>query len=153
MQNKAQAALEFLMTYGWAILAAVIAIAVLAYFGVFSPSRYVPETCVLSAPLGCDDDQTLVNAGDAGVANVKLFITNGGGDTYTITSIGIENCNENVTSIGTDITSGATESYTITCDEAIGAGDKFRGPITVSYKKGATGRTLTSTGSLTRKAI
>lgn len=37
MQNKkGQAAMEFLMTYGWAILAAIIAIGVLAYFGVFS---------------------------------------------------------------------------------------------------------------------
>ncbi|MEK6885320.1 MAG: hypothetical protein AABY22_37155 [Nanoarchaeota archaeon] len=27
--------MEFLMTYGWAILAAIIAIGILAYFGVF----------------------------------------------------------------------------------------------------------------------
>lgn len=30
--------IEFLMIYGWAILAAVIAIGILAYFGVFSPN-------------------------------------------------------------------------------------------------------------------
>ena len=36
MHNKrGQAAMEFLMTYGWAILAAITAIGVLAYFGVF----------------------------------------------------------------------------------------------------------------------
>lgn len=38
--KRGQAAVEFLMTYGWAILAAVIAIGVLAYFGVFSPKSY-----------------------------------------------------------------------------------------------------------------
>ena len=37
MAKRGQAAMEFLMTYGWAILAAIIAIAALAYFGVFSP--------------------------------------------------------------------------------------------------------------------
>ncbi len=37
MNKKSQAAMEFLMTYGWAILAAIIAIGVLAYMGVFSP--------------------------------------------------------------------------------------------------------------------
>jgi len=41
--KKGQAAMEFLMTYGWAILAAIIAIGVLAYFGVFTPDRFVYE--------------------------------------------------------------------------------------------------------------
>ena len=31
---------DFLMTYGWVILASIIAICVLAYFGVFNPDRY-----------------------------------------------------------------------------------------------------------------
>lgn len=38
--KKGQAVMEFLMTYGWAILAAIISIAVLAYFGFFNPGRY-----------------------------------------------------------------------------------------------------------------
>lgn len=38
--KKGQMALEFLMTYGWAILSAIIVIGVLAYFGVFSPKNY-----------------------------------------------------------------------------------------------------------------
>ena len=32
--NRAQAALEFLMTYGWAILVVLVSIGALAYFGV-----------------------------------------------------------------------------------------------------------------------
>ena len=35
-KKKGQAAMEFLMTYGWAILAALIAIGVLVYFKVFT---------------------------------------------------------------------------------------------------------------------
>lgn len=48
MNNKSQAAMEFLMTYGWAILAAIIAIGVLAYFDVFSSDKYVVinSTCL-----------------------------------------------------------------------------------------------------------
>ena len=42
--RKAQAAMEFLMTYGWAILVVLAAIAALAYFGVLSPSNMLPET-------------------------------------------------------------------------------------------------------------
>ena len=41
--RKGQAALEFLMTYGWAILVVLAAIAALAYFGVLSPDRFLPE--------------------------------------------------------------------------------------------------------------
>lgn len=43
MNKKGQAAMEFLMTYGWAILAAVVVIGVLAYFGVFNPGTYTPQ--------------------------------------------------------------------------------------------------------------
>ncbi len=57
MNKKGQAAMEFLMTYGWAILAAVIVIGVLAYFSVFSPANYIPTSCVLSAPFGCEKNQ------------------------------------------------------------------------------------------------
>jgi hypothetical protein len=39
--KKSQAAMEFMLTYGWAILAAIIAIGVLAYFGVFDPNSFV----------------------------------------------------------------------------------------------------------------
>lgn len=39
-KKKGQAGMEFFMTYGWAIMAALIAIGVLAYFGVFDPDKY-----------------------------------------------------------------------------------------------------------------
>lgn len=40
-KQKAQAALEFLLTYGWAILTTIIMIGVLAYFGVFDSESYI----------------------------------------------------------------------------------------------------------------
>ena len=44
-RKKGQAAMEFLMTYGWAILVVLVAIGALAYFGVLSPDRFLPERC------------------------------------------------------------------------------------------------------------
>jgi len=41
--KKSQAAMEFLMTYGWAILVVLVAIAALAYFGVLSPEKFLPD--------------------------------------------------------------------------------------------------------------
>ena len=39
-KQKAQASLEFLLTYGWAILTTIIIVGVLAYFGVFNSESY-----------------------------------------------------------------------------------------------------------------
>ena len=56
MKNKrAQAAMEFLMTYGWAILVVLVVIGALAYFGVLDPSRFMPERCQFPIGLDCGD--------------------------------------------------------------------------------------------------
>jgi len=45
LSKKSQAALEFLMTYGWAILVVLVAVGALAYFGVLSPCRLYQIGC------------------------------------------------------------------------------------------------------------
>jgi len=134
--KKGQAAMEFLMTYGWAILAAVIVIAVLASFGVFSPSTYVPNQCTLTAPLGC-------NAGTADATGVSLEIRNGAGEDLSISAITVGGCAGTV-SPALPATLGDTDLqvYRIPC--ALTAG-KFQGDITVTYTK--TGSTLEQTAS------
>lgn len=47
-QKKAQAAMEFLMTYGWAILVVLVAIGALAYFGVIDPFDRAENDLVLT---------------------------------------------------------------------------------------------------------
>ncbi len=54
-KKKGQAALEFLMTYGWAILVVLIVIGALAYFGILNPSILLPEKCTLQMGLYCKD--------------------------------------------------------------------------------------------------
>ena len=51
--SKAQTALEFLMTYGWAIIVVLAAIAALAYFGILSPDRFLPDKCTMAPGLYC----------------------------------------------------------------------------------------------------
>jgi hypothetical protein len=43
------------MTYGWAILVVLAAIGALAYFGVLSPSNFLPAKCVASPGISCID--------------------------------------------------------------------------------------------------
>jgi len=55
MMKKAQGALEFLMTYGWAFLVILIMIGALAYFGVLSPTKFLPERCTFGSQFICKD--------------------------------------------------------------------------------------------------
>src|SRR3990167_5308518 len=99
MNKKGQAAMEFLMTYGWAILAAIIAIAVLAYFGVFNPGRYTSEMCQVSAPFTCDDNSVVSATAAKGV---QLILRNGGDVDYNVMNITVTNCDTTATTFDSD---------------------------------------------------
>lgn len=71
--SKAQVAVEYLMTYGWAILVLILVLALLFSSGIFSPSYLISEECSLGPKLPCT--QFLFNDG----ANLRLVVnvTNG----------------------------------------------------------------------------
>lgn len=54
-EDKAQAAMEFLLTYGWAILIVLVVIAALAYFGVLNPAKLLPGRCMFQVGVDCED--------------------------------------------------------------------------------------------------
>ncbi len=51
--SKAQSAMEYLMTYGWAILIISIVLAALFALGVFSSSSFVGTTCIAASGYEC----------------------------------------------------------------------------------------------------
>ena len=53
--RKAQAAMEFLMTYGWALIVVLIVIGVLFYSGFVDTSNLLPEKCTFSISVNCLD--------------------------------------------------------------------------------------------------
>jgi hypothetical protein len=55
MKKRGQAAMEFLMTYGWAILVVLVVIGALAYFGVLNPQNILPQKCEFTTGLNCQD--------------------------------------------------------------------------------------------------
>ena len=80
MFRKAQAAMEFLMTYGWALLAVLVVIGALAYLGVLDVEILLPERCTFAVPLNCDDQ---VVEGD----KLQIVLLNGGGEGIRVRSI------------------------------------------------------------------
>ncbi len=53
MHGKAQSAMEYLMTYGWAILIIAVVIAVLFALGVFNGSAFIGNECVAQSGFLC----------------------------------------------------------------------------------------------------
>jgi hypothetical protein len=67
---RAQAALEFLTTYGWMMLIAILVAGALAYFGVFSSDKSLPQQCVLNLEVGCERFSVKANGTvNAGIVN------------------------------------------------------------------------------------
>lgn len=152
MNKRGQAAMEFLMTYGWAILAAIIAIGVLAYFGVFSPGKYVTGSAVSNPPFyinawNVQQDYDSGTAGDQ--AGVTLELRNNGGEDYTIQSVVVAGCGTFSTSTG--ITAGSTANIVVPCTGALAAGNTFKGDLTIVYRKTGSSVDLTSTGTVAEK--
>jgi len=79
MKNKAQSAMEYLMTYGWAILIVIVVVAALYSMGVFSTKGGVP-----CSP--CFSKFAYVDYSAATAGNGVLKLTNGP-ETINITTI------------------------------------------------------------------
>lgn len=82
--RKGQSSLEYLMTYGWALLVIVIAGAALYSLGVLNPSSYVRQTCTGFSYLAYQDSR-LTTAGA-----FTLHAINGPMD-VTVTAISVNN--------------------------------------------------------------
>jgi hypothetical protein len=67
-KKRAQAAIELLTTYGWAIIGVLLVIGALAYFDVFDAKRFVSERCDTGAQIQC----TGVYANDEGRVELEL---------------------------------------------------------------------------------
>ena len=125
LNKKAQAAMEFLMTYGWAILVVLAAIGALAYFGMLSPDRFLPEKCTLPSGIACLDFRY------SGTA-IEMAIQNGAGFDMSGISVMVNGtgCDGADSTTAPTLTNGQQATYVVTCSPNSG---KFKGDVTFSY--------------------
>ncbi len=150
MNKKGQAAMEFLMTYGWAILVVIAAIAALAYFGVLDPARLLPERCQSSAGMDCVDKANIQEG------SLQIALRNNIGFDVTVTNASAAgdfvNCgtpfidpdgpgNSNSTAIGAGQTVANNDPFIIDLTAGCGltTGNKADGTVTVTYTNTETG--------------
>lgn len=124
--------MEYLMTYGWAILIVLVVGGVLYYYGIFSPGGMMPKK-------GCPSGQITIDAADwnydADAGNMSLIVGNKVGDPITISEVNVS------TADGSDLA---------TPDETVGTGEKS-GEISVSDlpDTGSTGDSVRPTVTIT----
>ena len=147
MEKKGQAAMEFLMTYGWAILVVLVAIGALAYFGVLSPSKFLPVSCTIEPGIGCSGDFKVT------ASSVQLMLTNGKGESMTGVTVGATGCATSGSMTwadGTVLSAGNSTGVTLTGCSNGAVGDRVKKTITIAYTS-AGGIAHTVTGDLTGK--
>ncbi len=82
MKIRSQQALEYLATYGWAIVIIIVVIGVFTFFKVFNRTGTINNTCTIEAQFGCE----------------SLFLASNGLLTVTIEQLSSEPVN--ITAIG-----------------------------------------------------
>ena len=130
MKNRSQAALEFLMTYGWAILVVLLVIAVLMYSGVINTDAFLPDKCALASGIVCRDYAVEGS-------RVILSLKNNIGIGIIINSVDVLKKNGgSCSNVGTvRLNPGEATLITVVgCDNGED-GEKFVGQIDVSYTK------------------
>jgi len=130
------------MTYGWAILVVLASIAALAYFGVLSPEKFLPQKCILDPGVACV--QFKVEPGQT-----TLILSNGFGRKINVDQIKVGSCTQDFT--GRTLGSGDEESFILTgCDNG-DIKDQFKGDIELIYSDSAYNLSKTMYGSIATK--
>ncbi len=161
MMRKGQTAMEYLMTYGWAILIVIIVAGALYALGVFNPATYTQEGATGFSSVGAPAPgswqlktdgsfvvllkNNLPNTINITAATVKL-------GNVECSTIRVNNQNPATNPVG-PIGTGADFNITATCTNAPStAGSAYSISVTLTYDNLDTGLTdFTDSGTLTGK--
>ena len=126
-KNKSQASFEFIMTYGWGIIIALVALGALAYYGILSPDNFAPQQCTLPPGITCLDVRVESK-------NAVVVLQNNLGRTITVSQIivadDINKCTDDSTII---LENGMTMIADAQCDNSFDK-RRFIGNVNVTYE-------------------
>lgn len=157
MFKRGQAAMEFLMTYGWAILVVLAAVGALAYFGVLSPGNLLPQRCEFPAGMDCTENPDasagggtvtfpLANSNGYKIHMVSATLSNGDGVT------GCTGQSWSPATAPTGLNNGDPVVITLTGCTGMQNGERYSGDVTVQYTSNTTGMMHSVVGKVAGKA-
>ncbi len=138
-RRRGQAAMEFLTTYGWAIMVVLVMIGALAYFGVLTPTKYLPERCLFTTGITCKDYIALTEGTND--LRVRFVLENGLGnpilipdDQVAVTYEGRAQTCENVSGALT-LASGSSATFTCAVFSGVspGSGQRVKLAVALNY--------------------
>lgn len=156
MEIRLQSAVEYIITYGWALLIIVIALLILEVAGVFNSNSYVHTSCFLPSSFECFNT--------AFTANGLLTVGIKQGTSYPI-NITAAYCNSlqaipanppkfqaNDIAVGGNVTISIPCYVNSTLQFSGKSGSIYRGYLIINYTNLATSFQTTVTGSVVLKA-
>ncbi len=143
--RQAQAAMEFLMTHGWAALVILLALGALVYIGGFRPDRFLTDICSLQAGISCNDFTV-------GSSSISVLLQNNWGNRITITNVEIKQNGVLLCSNTDTLLLQHKEKSLLTIDGCANgnSGAKFKAELEVTYSLD-TGVTHLSKGDIIAK--
>ncbi len=123
--RNGQVAMEFIMTYGWAIMVVLVMIGALAYFGVLNPGKYTPDRCLVTTGFSCGDYRLSKWDSSVSQSEVSFVLQNDLGESVTFPEkllikfkeeVGDANCGQ-FRAVGD--TSSGTSPYTLPAGERV----------------------------------
>jgi len=159
--RKGQAAMEFLMTYGWAILVVIAAIGTLSYFGVLDMGNFLPERCHFPTGFDCIG-RPAVHASDN---SFRFILQNDYGNTITLRNGSLtvdSDCTGTATwCLGTGCSGFVSTALPVAnnnrvtvkfdCAEDITSG-RFKADVVIDYNDSLTNFNFTAKGQIRAKA-
>ncbi|MBU2633784.1 MAG: hypothetical protein KJ674_00910 [Nanoarchaeota archaeon] len=134
MLKRGQSAMEYLLTYGWAILIVLISLSLLFYLGVFSPNT--PNTCIGTAPLVCGDVKIMAGGGTfiGGVAIFSVGASGTSGESIPEVTLNGEDCSVDTSSLSWSDNSMVTFACSMDISDLdLNEGDKASGEFSFTY--------------------
>jgi hypothetical protein len=126
--------MEFLMTYGWALLVILLVLAALAYFGMLNPDRFLPDKMSVS-----DQRIQLTSTQSNG-----LLIKNAGSDPLYNLQINMTNHNCKISAPNT-LSPGETKRFMIVCNEPAITNNRLKGDLKINYSSSTYGQVMQKT--------
>jgi hypothetical protein len=152
MKMRGQTAVEYLMTYGWAILIILIVAGVLAYYGIFAPAGFLGPTARGFGQIQVLNPWSV--AASNGAISLNLANRVGGAVEIYNATLEIDNVIYTCDLTDTNITAGAdapvSAASCTTWPGGLSAGDTYTGALVIYYYYPAGTTTVFSTsGTIT----
>lgn len=141
--EKSQVVLEFIMTYGWMLVAVLVTISALVYFGVLKPDTFFPKKCLISRGFACMDSKAEYATG-----SLMINIRQGTGTDLTNVTISASDCTN--PAVINEFEKADQQTFTISGCSWI-KGQKYYGEINITYIDVYSGLNHTAYGSVVDK--